>query len=150
MFLSISTSSPSFSISSFVILPGLSIFTILFITLTTVDSNPISTFPPSSITETFPSNSFFISSIFVPLGLPDTFALGAAIGTPAYSINFFAIIFDGILIPTVSNPAVTDFGIMSFAFKIIVKGPGQKAFINFFSISFGSSTICFIISKLFT
>ena len=94
MLLSISTYILNFSISSLVILPGLNILTLLSITLTTVDSNPISTIPSSIIVETFPSNSFNISSILVPLGLPDTFALGAAIGTPAYSINLLAILFD--------------------------------------------------------
>ena len=131
-------------------MPGLNILTLLSITLTTVDSKPISTIPSSIIVETFPSNSFNISSILVPLGLPDTFALGAAIGTPAYSINLFAILFEGILIPTVSRPAVTDFGIMFLAFNINVKGPGQKVLINIFSTSFGSSTSCLIMSTLFT
>ena len=80
----------------------------------------------------------------------EAFALGAAIGKLAYSINLLAILFDGIRIPTVSNPAVTIFGILFLAFSIIVKGPGQNSFINLFSNSFGSLATSFIISSLFT
>jgi len=67
----------------------------------------------------------------------------------AYSINFLAILFDGILIPTVSSPAVTTFGIISLAFNIIVKGPGQNSFINFLSNSFDSLATLLIITHMY-
>ena len=112
-------------------------------TLITVDSNPMSVEPPSNIYATFPSSSSIISSTLVPLGFPETFALGAAIGTPDFSINSFAIKLLGILIPTVSRFAVTTSGIISLLLRlnIIVSGPGQKFSISFFSNSVISSTI---------
>ena len=59
-------------------------------------------------------NSSIISKISVPDGLPDTFADGAAIGTFDVFRIVFAILLLGILIPTVSNPADTLLGIISF------------------------------------
>lgn len=44
--------------------------------------------PPSKIYSTLPSSSSIISSTFVPLGFPETFALGAAIGTPDFQSAF--------------------------------------------------------------
>ena len=86
--LSLSLTVPiTFFISSSVIKPGLKITGIPFSTLTTVDSIPISHFPPFTIASTFPSNSCFISFTQVPLGLPDIFALGAARGQPDSSIS---------------------------------------------------------------
>ena len=104
-------------------------------TLITVDSTPISTFPPSITYSTFPSSSSIISSTCVPLGLPDIFALGAAIGQFEYSISFRAIPSLGILIATVSSPPVMISGTIGFFLKTIVSGPGQKFFISFCSIS---------------
>jgi hypothetical protein len=78
-------------ISSGVIAPGLSITGTSSTTFTTVDSNPIWVSPPSTIADTLFSSSCLISSIVVPDGFPDTFALGAAIGTPLYCIIAFAI-----------------------------------------------------------
>lgn len=60
-------------------------------TLITVDSKPMSVEPPSKIYSTLPSSSSIISSTFVPLGFPETFALGAAIGTPDFSISFWQL-----------------------------------------------------------
>ena len=70
-------------------MPGLNILMLSPSTLITVDSNPMSVEPPSNIYATFPSSSSIISSTLVPLGFPETFALGAAIGTPDFSINSF-------------------------------------------------------------
>ena len=71
----------------------------------------------------------------MPLGLPEIFALGAAIGRLEYLINFLAIKFSGILIATVFSPPVITFGTISFFSKIIVSGPGQNFSISFDSIS---------------
>ena len=69
---------------------------------------------------TLPSSSSIISSICVPLGLPDIFALGAAIGQFEYSINLCAISLLGILIATVSNPPVIMSGTIGVFLNIIV------------------------------
>ena len=66
------------------------------------------------------------------LGLPERFALGAAIGTPALSISERAISFSGMRTATVENPPVALLGTVNFALKIIVKGPGQKISIKSF------------------
>ena len=58
---------------------------------------------------------FFISVIFVPLGLPEILLLDVAIGTPANSISFFAISPLGIRIPTVFVLDVNISGIISGA-----------------------------------
>ena len=71
-------------------------------------------------------NSFLISSILVPLGFPEIFALGAAIGSPVPFIISFEISFLGILTATVSSPPVTQRGTLSDLGKIIVRGPGQN------------------------
>ncbi|MNT23388.1 hypothetical protein D3C72_1588060 [compost metagenome] len=131
---SITTLPATFFICSAVILPGLNMCGTLSITLTTVDSNPISVSPPSSIQSTLSFNSLNISSTFVPLGLPDILALGAAIGVFANSISFLAIKLLGILIPTVFNPPVTILGTISFLSNTIVNGPGQNSSIRFLSI----------------
>ena len=62
-------------------------------------------------------------------------ALGAAIGTSAYFIKFLAISLFGIRTPTVSKPPATTEGTASVLLRIIVNGPGQKAFINLNSTS---------------
>ena len=134
-------------ISSKVTYPGLSIVGTPSITLTTVDSKPILVLPPSMITSTLSLNSSIISLALVPLGRPDILALGAAIG-PDNSINLFAILFEGILIPTVFKLHVTLFGTRSLFSNIKVKGPGKKASINFFSISVIFFVSLFNISKL--
>lgn len=58
------------------------------ITLITVDSTPIFVGPLSNIIFTLLFSSLKISFIFVPLGLPDIFALGAASGVLASLIKF--------------------------------------------------------------
>lgn len=62
----------------------------------------------------------------VPLGLPDTLALGAAIGALHSLMNAFAILLLGILTPTVSSLADTISGIIFFFFNINVNGPRHK------------------------
>ena len=91
--MSIFTIPTTFLISSGVTFPGLNITGILSITFTTVDSNPISVSPPSIIAEALSSNSILTVLNVVPLGFPETFALGAAIGSPVFCIIFFAISF---------------------------------------------------------
>lgn len=77
------------------------------------------------------------------LGLPEIFALGAAIGTFAKLINFCAILFAGNRIAIVFNPPEVSGGIHSFLLKIIVSGPGQNFSINFSASLFISLTISF-------
>ena len=105
------------------------------ITFTIVDAMPNLLSPPSIKHSTFPSKSFITLAKFVALGLPDIFALGVAIGTFAYSTSFLATSPAGILIPTVSCPAVTISGTMSFFFNMMVNGPGKNSFINLYSKS---------------
>ena len=58
-----------------------------------LDSNPISQFPPSIMHSTAPSKSLTTSLTLVPEGLPEIFALGAAIGNPHSRINSRAILY---------------------------------------------------------
>ena len=73
---------------------------------TIVDSTPIPTSPPSIIISIRPSISSITCSAFVGLGLPDVFALGAAIGSLDSSISLLAILLLGIRTATVSSPPV--------------------------------------------
>ena len=57
---------------------------------TTVDSNPTSQGPPSSTMSMRPSMSSSTCSARVGLGRPERLALGAATGTPAFSISIRA------------------------------------------------------------
>ena len=66
-----------------------------------MDSIPILLFPPSTIISILSSNSSFISSTQVPLGLDDKLALGAARGMFAVFITLLIILLLGILMPTV-------------------------------------------------
>ena len=96
-----------------------------------VDSMPIPTGPPSKIIGILPSRSSFTWEASVGLGLPDVFALGAAIRHPLSSINFNATGCFGIRIATVSIPPVVSYGTFSFFQTIIVSGPGQNASASF-------------------
>ena len=109
----------------------------------TVDSIPTLQSPPSIIASTLPFISSTQCANAVGLGLPDKFALGAAIGTPESSKSLFASDCTGILTPTVSSPAVTSFLILLLFFKIIVSGPGQNLSISFLADSGTSLTISF-------
>ena len=111
-----------------------------------VDSIPTWQSPPSKIAFILPFISSSTCFAVVGLGLPEVFALGAAIGVPADLINNRAISQLGILMPTVSNPPVVFLGTISLAFKMRVIGPGQKASINFFAFSSTSSAILSISS----
>ncbi len=64
----------------------------------------------------------------VGLNLPNLFALGAAIGHWANSINLRAIALSGILIATVGKPEVTISWTCLLFGRTIVNGPGQKCF----------------------
>ena len=81
-----------------------------------------------------PSISSITYFATVGLGLPERFALGAAIYPPLASISALAILFEGILTATVSKPPVVSFGTTSFLLNIMVKGPGQ-----YLSASFNAS-----------
>ncbi len=70
------------------------------------------------------------NSARVGLVLPKEFALGAATGAPASSINFRATGCRGILTPTRGRPAVTMAGTCGPLGNNKVKGPGQNASIN--------------------
>ena len=63
----------------------------------------------------------------VGLGRENRFALGAATGTPAISINARATRCDGTRNATLGKPAVTGSGIAGFLGRIIVSGPAQNA-----------------------
>ena len=67
------------------------------------------------------------------LGLVAKLAEGAAIGTLEALINSRAILFLGIRIATVLEPAVTSSGTIFVLNKTIVKGPGQNFFIKSFA-----------------
>ena len=101
---STSTLSQIFLNISRVTAPGLRSVGISDVRSMMVDSTPIPTAPPSIIISILP----FISSntwlAFVGEGLPEVFALGAAIGTPAASIRALAISLPGSLTATVSRP----------------------------------------------
>ena len=96
----------------------------------TVDSIPKRQLPPSITASILPfiSSSTYLAS--VGLGKPLVFALGAAMGVPAASINARAIGFCGILMPTVPRPPETVFPILSLFGIITVMGPGKNASIS--------------------
>ena len=122
-----------FSISVFPIFPGLSITGVLAVISITVDSNPISLSSEIIIASTLSQSSSTKYFEEVIDGLPEILADGAAIDTPAKSISFLAIGFDGILIATVINPPVVSIGTLSDLSNISVSGPGQKASIRSFA-----------------
>ena len=68
-------------------------------------------------------------------GLPDVLALGAAINPPPSLIIAAAILLLGIRTATVSSPPVVSSGIRSDLLRIIVSGPGQKAFASLIAAS---------------
>ena len=87
----------------------------------------------------------------VGLGLPERFALGAAIGDD-FAISSCAIGCDGKRIATVESPALTSSGIISDFGITIVSGPGQNFSASFFALSENSATsisIC-LISEIWT
>ena len=98
------------------------------------DSMPISTGPPSSIMSIRPERSSSTCCAVEGDGLPEAFALGAAIYTPLSLMSLAASGWDGILIATVSSPPVVSFGTISFLLNIIVIGPGQNLSISFSAI----------------
>ena len=53
-------------------------------------------------------------------------AEGAATGTSQRRKNSWAILFSGILTPTLSSPAVTTSGMFSRFFRMVVSGPGRN------------------------
>ena len=61
-------------------------------------------------------------------GLPEVFALGAAIGTPDSFIIALAILLSGSLTATVSSPPLVASGTIFLFFKTTVIGPGQYFF----------------------
>ena len=93
-----------------------------------VDSSPISEEPPSIIISTLPLRSSITYFATVGLGLPERLALGAAMYPPAARISAAAILLEGIRTATVESPPVVAIGTRSVFLKIMVNGPGQKAF----------------------
>ena len=93
---------------------------------TTVDSKPIAILSAIIIAAILFCKSSNTSVPQVGLGRPEVFAEGAAIGTPASSINCWATFKLGIRIATLSSPAVTLSGKPVALGKTKVKGPGQK------------------------
>ena len=91
-----------------------------------VDSTPTSQAPPSTMPSIFPHISSRTCSAVVQLGRPEMLALGAATGTPAFSMMARVTAWSGHLMPTVSSPPVVRSGTQGFFFRIIVSGPGQK------------------------
>ena len=106
--------------------PCLKILISSSIKLITVDSIPISHFPPSRIYFIFPSSSLKTSSADVGEIRPALFADGAATGNLVSSKTFLKTGCEGILNPTLSLPADTISGIKSFFFNTKVIGPGEN------------------------
>ena len=113
---------------------------------TIVDSTPTSQFSPSMIASILPRISSITCTAFVGLGLPERFALGAAIGTPADLIRRCAVLFSGKRTATVSIPAVTVSGTILLFLSITVNGPGINASISAFAFSLISTVSLFISS----
>ena len=90
-----------------------------------VDSTPTEQGPPSTMASILPSMSSRMWSAVVGLGRPEVFPEGAAMGTSARRMSSWHRGWDGQRIPTVSSPAVTASGTMSFRGRIMVMGPGQ-------------------------
>ena len=103
---------------------------------TTVDSTPMPQLPPSRIPATLPVISSATSCALVGLGLPDTLALGAAMGQPAARMRAAATGWDGIRTATVSSPAVTMSGTSSDRGTTMVRGPGQNVSIRARALAF--------------
>ena len=95
-------------------------------------SSPILLFPPSITAGIILPNSLITSEEFVVLILPERFADGAAMGIPQSLIKSNAILFEGILTPTVPKPEVAkdDRSVCFFNLHTRVRGPGQKASAN--------------------
>ena len=110
---------------SFVTAPGLSMRGMMSVRSSTVDSMPTSHCSPMMTASMRPSISSRTSSAVVGLGLPERFALGAAIGLPASFMSLLAVGLDGMRIATVSRPPVVISGTMSDFLKTMVSGPGQ-------------------------
>ena len=95
-----------------------------------VDSFPRPHLPPSTtaaiLPSKYPSTSCAVTGLFSPEG----FAEGAANGRRAFFSIVCVIGWSGHLSATVSPPARTISGTMSFDFKTIVKGPGQNLSIS--------------------
>ena len=106
----------------------------------TVDSTPTEQSPESIMSGTLPSRSFSQCFAEVGLGFPDIFAEGAASGTPAALIIALAIGCSGMRTPTVSSPPLVLNGMRLLFLRIIVSGPGQKAFASFIAFSGTLST----------
>ena len=92
-----------------------------------VDSTPTEQGPPSTMASILPFISSSMCSAVVGLGRPEVFPEGAATGTWDRAMISRHSGWEGQRMPTVSIPAVTTSGTMSFRFKIMVMGPGQKA-----------------------
>ena len=101
------------------------------VTSKTVDSTPTSQLPPSRISGMRPSISTSTWCAVVGLGLPERFALGAAIGSLQARRSAAATGCDGIRTATVGRLAATSSGMAGLRGRISVSGPGQKASISF-------------------
>ncbi len=113
------------SISS-VIAPGLSIVGVSLVKSNTVLSIPTLHGPPSNINGILPFISSYTNRASVGLTLPLILADGAANGKFDRLIVSNASSLFGILIPTVSRPAVVTYGTKGCFFNTIVKGPGEN------------------------
>src|SRR5699024_8589902 len=124
------TSPTTASIASFVIAPTRRMSGTSPVQSITVDSTPTSASIASTMAAIFPFKSSYTCDAFVGLGLPDIFALGAAIGKSTSFNNRKATSLFGIRIPTVSNFAVTFVATLFLRFKTYVIGQGEKVVIN--------------------
>ena len=115
--------------------PGRRTVAISPVSATTVLSTPTSHAPPSRISGMRPSISSSMCAASVGLGRPERLPLGAAMGRPHASISARATGCEGMRMATLSSPAVTTAGTISFLGRIIVSGPGQKAAASLRAIS---------------
>ena len=67
--------------------------------------------------------------------MPDKFALGAAMGTPAARMRASAVLLSGIRTATVSRPPVTSSGTLLLFRYTMVSGPGQNSSISSLALS---------------
>ena len=93
----------------------------------TVDSTPTAENPPSIIAGILPFISLKTCPAVVGEGLPERLADGAAIGKPHFFITALAVLWLGILIPTVSSPPLVTSGMISLLGSIMVSGPAQNS-----------------------
>jgi hypothetical protein len=124
--LSTSTAPMTASISSCVTIPGRRMRGGSVARVMTVLSTPTSHAPPSMTASILPSISAITSLALVGLGLPEIFALGAAIGLSEISMRSSADLLSGILTATVSRFPETTLEILSLFFIIIVSAAGQN------------------------